>query len=68
MTALPILFIGPVRAGKTTLARLVANQLNLQHVSLDDLRWSYFREIGYDDELAKQIRLQGGFLAVMYYR
>jgi hypothetical protein len=68
LITLPILFIGPVRAGKTTLARLIATQLNFTHISLDDLRWKYYREVGYDDNLAKQIRAQGGFLALMFYR
>ncbi len=68
MLSTPILFIGPVRAGKTTLAGLVAAELKLRHISLDDLRWNYFREVGYDDQLAKQIRAQGGFLALMFYR
>jgi 2-phosphoglycerate kinase len=68
MITSPILFIGPVRAGKSTIARLIAFQLNIPHVSLDELRWEYYREIGYDEKLAKQIRQQGGFLAVMYYR
>jgi len=68
MAITPILFIGPVRAGKSTLARLVAAQLGLPHISLDELRWKYYSEIGYDDDLAKQIRQQGGFLALMFYR
>jgi hypothetical protein len=40
----------------------------LPRISLDETRWNYYRETGYDDELAKQIRLQGGFLAMMFYR
>ena len=68
MTITPILFIGPVRAGKSTLASLVARRLNLSHISLDEVRWKYYREIGYDEDLAKQIRTQGGFLALMFYR
>ncbi len=68
MTNTPILFIGPVRAGKSAVATLAATQLHLFHVSLDDLRWKYYSEIGYDETLAKQIRLQGGFLAIMFYR
>lgn len=53
MTITPILFIGPVRAGKSTLASLVARRLNLSHISLDEVRWKYYREIGYDEDLAK---------------
>jgi hypothetical protein len=68
MTNTPILFIGPIRAGKSTRARLVASQLKFPHISLDDVRWNYYREIGYDDELAKQIRAHGGFLALIFYR
>ncbi len=68
MISLPILFIGPVRAGKSTLAQMVAQQLGLQRVSLDEVRWNYYAEIGYDADLAKQIRTQGGFLAMLYYR
>ncbi len=67
MAATPILFLGPVRAGKSTIAGLVATRLGLPHVSLDTLRWKYYREVGYKDELAKQIRLQGGFLALVFY-
>ena len=68
MIATPILFISPVRAGKSTIAYLIASQLKFPHISLDELRWGYYNEIGYDDELAKQIRAQGGFLALMFYR
>jgi hypothetical protein len=65
---LPILFIGPVRAGKTTVSRLLAGRLSLPYVSLDEIRWNYYRELGYDDSLAKKIRLEGGFLALVFYR
>lgn len=47
---------------------MVASQLDFPHISLDEVRWIYYREIGYDDELAKQIRADGGFLAMMFYR
>lgn len=64
----PIRFIGPVRAGKTTIARLISSKLGLPTISLDDLRWKYYREIGYDEDLSKQIRAEGGFLALVFYR
>jgi adenylate kinase family enzyme len=51
MTITPILFIGPVRAGKSTVVHLVAARLKLPHISLDELRWSYYREIGYEENL-----------------
>ena len=68
MVITPVLFIGPVRAGKSTLAHLVAEKLNLSHISLDETRWKYYREVGYDDHLAERIRADGGFLAMMFYR
>lgn len=62
-----IVLIGPVRVGKSTLAQLLSDKLNQPCVALDDLRWKYYREIGYDDTLARTIRQQGGFLALVLY-
>ncbi len=63
-----IVLIGPVRTGKTTLGGLLAKRLRLPQVSLDVVRWQYYREIGYDETLAKQFRAHGGFLALYLYR
>lgn len=62
-----IILIGPVRTGKSTLGKLLSEKLARPQISLDDLRWKYYREIGYDDTLAKTIRHQGGFLALVLY-
>jgi hypothetical protein len=62
-----IVLIGPPSAGKSTLGNMLAIELGLPQVSLDTLRWDYFREIGFDDSLAKEIRLKGGFLAIVAY-
>ena len=62
-----IVLIGPVRTGKSTLGRLLAERLGLPQVSLDSLRRGYYQEIGYDDALAKEIRAHGGFLALVLY-
>jgi len=63
-----IVLIGPVRTGKSTLGRLLAEKLGLPQVSLDVLRYQYYQEIGFDPLLAKEIRQKGGFLALVYYR
>ena len=63
-----IVLIGPVRTGKSTLGRLLAEKLGLPQVSLDVLRGQYYQEIGFDPLLAKEIRQKGGFLAMMFYR
>jgi shikimate kinase len=63
-----IVLIGPVRTGKSTQGRLLAEKLGLPQVSLDVLREQYYQEIGFDPLLAKEIRQKGGFLALMFYR
>ncbi len=62
-----IILIGPVRTGKSTLGKLLSDKLGQPCISLDDLRWKYYREIGYDEALATTIRQQGGFLALVLY-
>jgi shikimate kinase len=63
-----IVLIGPVRAGKSTLGRLLAQRLGLPQASLDQLRSTYYREVGYDDSLAAEIHAKGGLLALVFYR
>lgn len=63
-----IVLIGPVRTGKSTLGRLLAENLGLTQVSLDEVRLSYYKEIGYDEDFARQIRQREGFAAFMFYR
>src|SRR5690349_10842163 len=42
-----IILIGPIRSGKSTLGRLLAEQLDVPQISMDGLCWDYYREIGY---------------------
>ncbi len=63
-----IILIGPVRAGKSTLGKLLAARLDLPQVSLDELRYGYYKEIGFDEDYARNLRKNGCFLAMMYYR
>src|SRR5262245_61488371 len=62
-----ILLLGPVRTGKSTLGRLLAQHLGVPCISLDEIRWRYYQEIGYNTELAQTIRQRGGFLALVLY-
>lgn len=62
-----IILIGPARTGKTTAGRLLAERLAVPAVTLDDLRWRYYEEIGYDPALARKIRQTGGFVALVFY-
>jgi adenylate kinase family enzyme len=54
-----IILIGPLGAGKSTVGRLLAEKLGLPQCSLDDLRWGYFEELGYDKEIAIRIARSG---------
>lgn len=62
-----IILIGPIGAGKSTVGELLAQKLNLPQVSMDALRFEYYKEIGYDEELAKRIRETEGMWGVLRY-
>ena len=50
-----VILIGPMSAGKTTIRKLLAEQLGASQCEMDDLRWGYYKEIGYNDqEIQKQ--------------
>jgi hypothetical protein len=51
----PVVLIGPLAVGKTTVGVALASLLNLPPCLLDEVRWQYFDEIGYDrDEAARR--------------
>jgi adenylate kinase family enzyme len=63
-----IILIGPMMAGKSTIGRLLSERLSLPQLILDDLRWDYFREIGYDEEEAGRIaRSDAGMPGLLAY-
>ena len=63
-----IILIGPMSAGKSTIAKRLAERLGVQRYELDELRWTYYREIGYDEEEASRIaRSEEGMLGLIRY-
>jgi shikimate kinase len=62
-----IILIGPIGAGKTTVGKLLANKLGLPKFSMDELRWDYYQEIGYNKEFAKYKRKTEGFWGIYQY-
>jgi shikimate kinase len=62
-----IILIGPIGAGKSTVGELLAQKLNIPQVSMDDLRFDYYNEIGYDAELGQKIRETEGFWGIYRY-
>ncbi len=63
-----IILIGPIGAGKSTIGELLSQQLGIPQVSMDDLRFQYYKEIGYDEELAKLKRKEGMFNLLEYWK
>src|SRR5258708_3889392 len=61
-----IILIGPIRAGKSTLGKLLSNRLNIPQRSMDLIR-NYYDEIGYDRELVKSFREDNDFLSIYNY-
>lgn len=64
----PIVLIGPLGAGKTSVGHLLAERLNLPFCSVDTVREAYYQEVGYDNTLASQIAAsEQGFQGVLRY-
>lgn len=63
-----IILIGPICAGKSTVAKMLAEQLGIERFELDSLRDGYYDEIGYDRELASKIANGGeGMMGLIKY-
>ena len=62
-----IVLIGPIGVGKSTQGQLLAERLTLPQCSMDKLRWDYYKEIGYDDAIAKQKREAEGAWGIIRY-
>ena len=50
-----VILIGPMSSGKSTIANLLANRLGLPRVEMDEIRWDYYAEIGYDPREAGRL-------------
>jgi shikimate kinase len=62
-----IILIGPIGSGKTTVAELLSMRTGLPRRSMDELRWKYYEEIGYDHDLARQKHTEEGFWGLYHY-
>lgn len=48
-------------AGESTQGKLLAEALGLPQCSMDEIRWDYYREMGFDDEKQREIGEKEGF-------
>ena len=62
-----VILIGPISAGKSTLSKLIAEKLGIPSRHMDQVRVRYYKEIGYDDDLAQQILNKDSFLGLYRY-
>jgi shikimate kinase len=62
-----VILIGPIGAGKSTLSNLIAEKLGIPCRHMDQVRVRYYKEIGYDDDLAQQILIKDSFLGLYRY-
>ncbi|MGE0632482.1 MAG: shikimate kinase [Pseudobdellovibrionaceae bacterium] len=59
--------IGPPTVGKTTVSKLLAEKMGLPCVSMDDILFSYFKEVGFDEDHWKLIAEKLGRPAAYRY-
>jgi hypothetical protein len=62
-----VVLIGPIAAGKSTLGKLLSVARGLPQCSIDDVRFRYYSEIGYDESFAKRLYQSEGFWGLYRY-
>ncbi|GEM_PF-267151 len=62
-----VILIGPIGTGKSTVGKLLAEGLGLPQVAMDFVRFGYYEEIGYDEDLADEIERREGFAGKYRY-
>jgi shikimate kinase len=62
-----LILIGPMHAGKSTVARLLAERWGIRRICMDHVRWDYYREIGYEETKQKEAYDRGGFAGMVAY-
>lgn len=62
-----VILLGPMCAGKSTIAALLAEKLRRPRVEMDELRWGYFAKTGYSKDEARRIFHAEGNIGVLRY-
>jgi len=63
----PIILIGPMNVGKSTIGKLLSEATCLPQLSLDELRWKYYEEAGFGKEKVDLYIEEHGFLNTFWY-
>lgn len=59
--------IGPIGVGKSTVAPHIASLTGRTMVSMDEVRFGYYRRAGYDDARAARFASSGDFAGLIGY-
>lgn len=62
-----IILIGPMCAGKSTLAQGLSAKLGIPRHEMDELRWDYYAEMGYDPSQASDIARLHGTIGLLHF-
>jgi shikimate kinase len=62
-----VILIGPMSAGKSTLAGMLAKKLGVPRIELDEVRQRFYAEIGYDEKHASEIVGRQGMRGLLDY-
>jgi len=62
-----VILIGPMSAGKSTLAGMLAKKLGVPRIELDEVRQRFYSEIGYDERFASDIVGREGMMGLIEY-
>lgn len=65
--AASIILIGPLGAGKTTMADALAARLGGSAIDLDELRWGYYAELDYDAAYVASLHMQDDWRTLGHY-
>lgn len=63
----PVILIGSICSRKTTVAEIISNKLDTPQCSIDDVRFDYYKEMGFSKEQQERIRQRDGFKGVYTY-
>jgi shikimate kinase len=62
-----VILIGPMGAGKSTQGQLLSEALGVPRTAMDEVRWDYYKEIGWSEAEQGEIREREGVVGMLDY-